>query len=66
MTATSQATAHPDAERLGPYLAAHMPGFGRLIGAEKFAGGQSNPTFLLTSTEGKFVLRRKPHWKLLK
>lgn len=27
---------------------------------EKFAGGQSNPTFSLTSPSGRYVLRRKP------
>jgi aminoglycoside phosphotransferase (APT) family kinase protein len=63
---TAQATAHLDTNRLGLYLAAHVPGFGRLIGAEKFAGGQSNPTFLITSTQGRFVLRRKPPGTLLK
>jgi aminoglycoside phosphotransferase (APT) family kinase protein len=63
---TAQATAHLDTDRLGPYLAAHVPGFGRLMGAEKFAGGQSNPTFLITSTQGRFVLRRKPPGTLLK
>jgi aminoglycoside phosphotransferase (APT) family kinase protein len=63
---TAQAAAHLDLERLGPYLAAHVPDFGRLLTAEKFAGGQSNPTFLVTSTEGRFVLRRKPPGTLLK
>ncbi|MBB3020233.1 aminoglycoside phosphotransferase (APT) family kinase protein [Microvirga lupini] len=63
---TAQAAAHLDTERLGPYLAAQVPGFGRLVSAEKFAGGQSNPTFLITSTEGRFVLRRKPSGALLK
>jgi aminoglycoside phosphotransferase (APT) family kinase protein len=63
---TAQATAHLEAERLGPYLAAHVPAFGQLVSAEKFAGGQSNPTFLITSTEGRFVLRRKPPGALLK
>ncbi|MBJ6125217.1 phosphotransferase [Microvirga splendida] len=63
---TAQAAAHLDTERLGPYLTAHVPGFGRLVGAEKFSGGQSNPTFLITSTQGRFVLRRKPPGTLLK
>lgn len=31
--------------RLGSYLAAQIPGFGRLDKAEKSEGGQSNPTF---------------------
>jgi aminoglycoside phosphotransferase (APT) family kinase protein len=63
---TAQAAAHLDTDRLSPYLATHVPGFGRLVSAEKFAGGQSNPTFLITSTEGRFVLRRKPPGTLLK
>jgi aminoglycoside phosphotransferase (APT) family kinase protein len=63
---TSPATARLETERLGPYLAGHIPGFGRLEGAEKFAGGQSNPTFLVTATGGRYVLRRKPPGTLLK
>ena len=43
-----------------------MPGFGRFESADKFAGGQSNPTFLIRSTGGRFVLRRKPSGTLLK
>jgi aminoglycoside phosphotransferase (APT) family kinase protein len=53
-------------DRLGVYLEGHIGGFGSLIQAEKFAGGQSNPTFLLTATGGRFVLRRKPPGELLK
>nr|WP_239025458.1 phosphotransferase family protein [Roseibacterium persicicum] len=34
--------------------------------AEKFAGGQSNPTYLLTDGAQEWVLRRKPPGKLLK
>ena len=34
--------------------------------ATKFAHGQSNPTFLIESASGKYVLRRKPPGKLLK
>jgi len=63
---TNPAVAHLETERLGPYLSAHVPGFGEFVGAEKFAGGQSNPTFLVTSTQGRFVLRRKPPGTLLK
>ncbi len=36
------------------------------ISLEKFAGGQSNPTFLITARSGKYVLRRKPPGTLLK
>jgi len=55
-----------DIETLGPYLASHIPDFGTLLSAEKFAGGQSNPTFLLTTDRGRYVLRRKPPGQLLK
>ena len=33
---------------------------------KQFKGGQSNPTYLLTTAEGEYVLRRKPPGKLLK
>ncbi|MGY6645741.1 MAG: phosphotransferase family protein [Salinarimonas sp.] len=55
-----------DTDSLGAYLAGEIPGFGRLQQAEKFAGGQSNPTFLLTTDTGRYVLRRKPPGQLLK
>ncbi len=58
--------ANLDTDRLGRYLAAQIPEFGMLSRAEKFAGGQSNPTFLLTTDRGRFVLRRKPPGQLLK
>ena len=35
------------------------------LSAEKFAGGQSNPTFKLSAGDRKFVLRRKPPGQLL-
>ena len=34
--------------------------------SEKFSGGQSNPTYRLTTNSGDYVLRRKPPGKLLK
>lgn len=55
-----------DEAALGAYLASAIPGFGALRRLEKFAGGQSNPTFLLEAQGGRFVLRRKPPGKLLK
>jgi aminoglycoside phosphotransferase (APT) family kinase protein len=53
-------------EPLGRYLRGAVPSFGDLVEARKFPGGQSNPTFLLTATGGRFVLRRKPPGQLLK
>lgn len=55
-----------DTEKLGLYLAQHVDSFEGPLSAEKFAGGQSNPTYLLTTPNKKYVLRRKPPGKLLK
>jgi aminoglycoside phosphotransferase (APT) family kinase protein len=56
-----------DTKSLGEYLTRHIPGFAAPVDAEKFAGGQSNPTFKLTSADGShYVLRRKPPGELLK
>jgi len=55
-----------DTATLGPYLDAHIEGFNGLQSTEKFAGGQSNPTFLLRADSGQYVLRRKPPGELLK
>lgn len=55
-----------DIDHIGPYLEGHVPGFKGLVQAEKFAGGQSNPTFLLTAESGQYVLRRQPPGDLLK
>lgn len=48
---------------LNNYLAETI---GTISQYEKFSGGQSNPTFLLTTKRGQFVLRRQPPGKLLK
>ncbi|GAB3627993.1 aminoglycoside phosphotransferase [Pandoraea terrae] len=55
-----------DVARLARYLEDHMPGFEGPVDAEKFAGGQSNPTFLLKAHTGLYVLRRQPPGELLK
>lgn len=52
--------------RLGDYLATAWPDAGKLISAEKFPGGQSNPTYKLHTASGNYVLRRKPPGALLK
>jgi aminoglycoside phosphotransferase (APT) family kinase protein len=57
--------------RAGPWpglqgwLDSHVGGLGRVRSVEKFAGGQSNPTHLVTTSTGQFVLRRKPSGTLL-
>ncbi|MCG6903025.1 MAG: phosphotransferase family protein [Rhodobacter sp.] len=48
------------------YLKAHLPGFSGPLTAEKFADGQSNPTFRLSTASASYVLRRKPPGTLLK
>ncbi|PWC44762.1 phosphotransferase [Azospirillum sp. TSO22-1] len=53
-----------DEERLRAYLSGHIPGLGA-IAVRQFQGGQSNPTFLLDTAAGRFVLRKKPPGPLL-
>ena len=55
-----------DLDAVGAYLKSNLDGFEGPIEAEKFAGGQSNPTFLLKTPSRNYVLRRKPPGKLLK
>ncbi|MEL6288930.1 MAG: phosphotransferase family protein, partial [Pseudomonadota bacterium] len=55
-----------DIPRLGGYLADRIDSFGTLRTAEKFSGGQSNPTFLLETDDARYVLRRKPPGILLR
>ena len=58
------ATALPMAA-LADYLAQHVPNIRGPLTATKFSGGQSNPTYLLASASGRWVLRRKPPGTLL-
>lgn len=55
-----------DETRLAHYLEQVIPGFRGPLTAEKFSGGQSNPTFRLRAASGDYVLRRKPPGELLK
>ncbi len=55
-----------DTVKLSKYLEAHVEGFRGPLRAEKFAGGQSNPTFRIDAQSGQYVLRRKPPGELLK
>lgn len=55
-----------DIASLTVYLEANVDGFNGPLTAEKFAGGQSNPTYLIEAVSGKYVLRRKPPGELLK
>ncbi|WP_237028997.1 phosphotransferase family protein [Phaeobacter porticola] len=48
------------------YMCGRLPGFDADVTATKFQNGQSNPTFLLSTDAGAYVLRRKPPGVLLK
>src|SRR5690348_13538643 len=61
---TADRLALPDTA-LAAYLEAQVPGFRGPLHSSKFKGGQSNPTYLIESASGKYVLRRKPPGQLL-
>jgi len=50
---------------LEAWLSRHIEGFRGPVAAERFAGGQSNPTYKLKASSGEYVLRRKPPGPLL-
>ena len=52
-------------ERLGPWLSKSIQPFEGSISAEKFSGGQSNPTYRISFGDTELVLRRKPFGDLL-
>lgn len=54
-----------DDKKLAAYLSQHINGFNGPLQSEKFSGGQSNPTYLLSTPNRRYVLRRKPPGKLL-
>jgi aminoglycoside phosphotransferase (APT) family kinase protein len=66
MTSFAHQAAQIDLAALATYLEARLPGFKGPITAEKTPTGQSNPTFLLASPSGRYVLRKKPPGQLLK
>lgn len=53
-----------DAARLEQWLAERLPDANGLT-IQQFRGGQSNPTYLLSTAGGRYVLRRKPPGALL-
>jgi aminoglycoside phosphotransferase (APT) family kinase protein len=55
-----------DLGTLQTYLEQNIAGFSGELSAEKFPGGQSNPTFKLSAGGKHYVLRRKPPGELLK
>ena len=54
-----------DEERLAAYLEGVIKDFRGPVAIEQFDGGQSNPTYRLTTPVGMYVLRRKPPGVLL-
>lgn len=54
-----------DEKALQGYLKNKLPGAEQSIKIKQFQGGQSNPTFLLETPAGCYVLRKKPPGKLL-
>jgi aminoglycoside phosphotransferase (APT) family kinase protein len=52
-------------DRLSDWMRAHVAGYRGPVHAERFAGGQSNPTYRLDCGSGNYVLRRKPPGPLL-
>ena len=47
------------------WMAAHVPAFRGPLSAQRFQGGQSNPTYQLITPGARYVLRRKPMGRLL-
>jgi aminoglycoside phosphotransferase (APT) family kinase protein len=66
MTSFAHQAAQLDTDTLAKYLERVLPGFKGPIAAEKTPSGQSNPTFILSSRSGRYVLRKKPPGQLLK
>lgn len=54
-----------DETALKLYLEAQLDSFTGPIEVAQFRGGQSNPTYLITTPAARYVLRRKPPGKLL-
>jgi aminoglycoside phosphotransferase (APT) family kinase protein len=56
---------HLDESRLTAWMETNVEGFRGPLNQGKFKGGQSNPTYKLSSPSGDYVLRRKPFGNLL-
>ena len=54
-----------DNDALSAYLETKIDGFKGPLESKKFSDGQSNPTYLLTSANTQYALRRKPPGRLL-
>jgi len=54
-----------DPAPLAAWMGQHVENFRGPLEVYQFAGGQSNPTFLIRTAKASYVLRRKPPGKLL-
>jgi aminoglycoside phosphotransferase (APT) family kinase protein len=54
-----------DIQALDRYLAQHVEGYAGPLEAQRFEGGQSNPTYKLSTPGRQYVLRKKPSGVLL-
>ena len=55
-----------DVPALSAWMKENVAGFAGPLAVEQFRGGQSNPTYKLTSPGGSYVLRRRPPGTILK
>ena len=55
-----------DEAALARWLAGNVAGYAGPLTVEQFKGGQSNPTYRLTTPDARYVLRRKPAGELVK
>lgn len=53
-----------DAAALAEWVGPRLPGFAGSLRVAKFKGGQSNPTYRIDTSDGAYVLRRKPPGEL--
>jgi aminoglycoside phosphotransferase (APT) family kinase protein len=55
-----------DEAALDRWMQVHVEGYRGPLAVEQFRGGQSNPTYRLTTPARRYVLRRKPFGQILK
>lgn len=55
-----------DVQALQKFMEENVEGYSGTLSVEEFAGGQSNPTYLLSAGGREYVMRRKPPGQLLK
>jgi aminoglycoside phosphotransferase (APT) family kinase protein len=65
-TAPVRAAYQFDQAALERWMAQYVEGFAGPLTVEQFNGGQSNPTYKLTTPSRQYVLRRRPPGELLK